>query len=82
MVRSKAAGRNTGAPPVKSMGRMPISHLMAGMAMRRRQRFMNATKRSAVSTGQLKAFLLLHLRPIHLLVLQGPSVNPEGDIET
>jgi len=43
---------------------------------------MNATKRSAVSTGQLKAFLLLHLRPIHLLVLQGPSVNPEGDIET
>ncbi len=30
-------------------------------------------KSSGVSTGQLNAFLHLHLRPINLVVYQGPS---------
>ena len=30
-------------------------------------------KRSAVSTGQLRRLLALHIRPIDLVVFQGPS---------
>ena len=30
-------------------------------------------KSSGVSTGELNAFLRLHLRPINLVVYQGPS---------
>jgi hypothetical protein len=34
-------------------------------------------KSSAISTGLLRAFLPLHVRPINLVVFQGPLV-PEG----
>src|SRR5258708_19227775 len=34
-----------------------------------------------MSTGQLKGLLLLHLRPINLVVYQGPyPVNPVGNL--
>ena len=33
----------------------------------------NAVKRSAVSTGQLRRLLTLHIRPIDLVVFQEPS---------
>src|SRR5258708_16797310 len=34
-----------------------------------------------MSTGQLKGLLLFHLRPINLVVYQGPyPVNPVGDL--
>src|SRR5437016_14586056 len=42
-----------------------------------RQRWIDVVKRLAVSTGQLKAFLLVHLRPINVVVFDGPSI-PEG----
>lgn len=37
------------------------------------QPLINVVKRSAVSTGQLNTSPCLHLPPIDLLVLQGPS---------
>ena len=49
-------------------------------ACRFRQRFMNAAKRSAVSTGQLSASLPLHFRPINHLVLMG-SLSARGGME-
>ncbi len=36
------------------------------------QKEVNAVKRSAVSTGRLRASLLVHLRPIDLVVFQEP----------
>ena len=36
------------------------------------QKEVNAVKRSAVSTGRLRALLLVHLRPIDLVVFQEP----------
>ena len=40
----------------------------------------NAVKRSAVSTGRLKALLLAHLRPIDLVIFQEPSHQSAGDL--
>src|SRR5262245_66674137 len=38
----------------------------------------NAVKRLAVSTGQLRRLLALHLRPIDLVVFQEPSLQRSG----
>jgi hypothetical protein len=40
----------------------------------------NAVKRLAVSTGQLRPLLALHTRPIDLVVYQEPSVLRHGDL--
>ena len=40
----------------------------------------NAVKRSAVSTGQLKQLPALHTRPIDLVVFQEPSSLRTGDL--
>ena len=40
----------------------------------------NAVKRLAVSTGQLKPLLVLHTRPIDLVVFQEPSHLRAGDL--
>ena len=39
------------------------------------QKRVNAVKRLAVSTGPLRALLLVHIRPIDLVVFQEPSPN-------
>jgi hypothetical protein len=39
------------------------------------QSSIDMVKSSSVSTGKLNAFLHLHLRPIDLVVYQGPSVT-------
>ena len=39
------------------------------------QTFINAIKRSAISTGKLKTLLSLHTQPIHLVVYQGPAAQ-------
>ena len=54
----------------------------ARMGRSGQQQLMNAVKRSAIRTGQLKTFLSVHLRPIDVVVFHGPSVRPEADIET
>jgi hypothetical protein len=38
---------------------------------------MNAAKPLAISTGQLRASRPLHIRPIYLVVFQGPSISEE-----
>jgi hypothetical protein len=38
------------------------------------QPLIDMVKSSGISTGKLKRFLALHLRPIDLVVYQGPSV--------
>ena len=40
----------------------------------------NAVKRLAVSTGQLRRLLALHTRPIDLVVFQEPSHRSAGDL--
>ena len=40
----------------------------------------NAVKRLAVSTGQLKLLPALHTRPIDLVVFQEPSLQVAGDL--
>ena len=40
----------------------------------------NAAKRSAVSTGQLRRLPALHLRPIDLVVFQEPLSRRTGDL--
>jgi hypothetical protein len=44
------------------------------------ERGINAAKRSAVSTGQLRRSPALHTRPIDLVVFQEPSRLPAGDL--
>ena len=40
----------------------------------------NAAKRSAVSTGQLRRLPAVHFRPIDLVVFQEPSSRRTGDL--
>jgi hypothetical protein len=47
---------------------------------RRTEQRINAVKRLAVSTGQLRRLPALHLRPIDLVVFQEPSFRRTGDL--
>ena len=47
---------------------------------RRTEKRINAVKRSAVSTGQLRRLPVLHTRPIYLVVFQEPSPRRAGDL--
>ena len=44
------------------------------------QKRVNAVKRLAVSTGPLKVLLLVHIRPIDLVVFEEPSLVIAGDL--
>jgi hypothetical protein len=46
----------------------------------RTEQRINAVKRSAVSTGQLRRLPALHTRPIDLVVFQEPSHRSAGDL--
>jgi hypothetical protein len=56
---------------------MVVTRVVSGASVRRLrstdEKRINAVKRSAVSTGQLRPLLVLHTRPIDLVVFQEPS---------
>ena len=51
-----------------------------GTGARPSEQRINAAKRLAVSTGQLRPLLALHLRPIDLVVFQEPTSRRNGDL--
>src|SRR5687767_12412184 len=60
----------------KGSGRSQSLHCLAGgrgASPWPAEKRINAVKRSAVSTGPLRALLLVHFRPIDLVVFQEPA---------
>src|SRR5947208_1520056 len=65
MLESRLTVRPSPHPALSPKGR--------GDARERTEKRMNAVKRSAVSTGQLRRLPALHTRPIDLVVFQEPA---------
>ena len=57
-----------------------LSHKGRGSDEGRTEQRINAVKRLAVSTGQLRRLLALHTQPIDLVVFQEPSPRRAGDL--
>src|SRR5262249_53555732 len=79
-------GKSPGTGPGTTAGAVPLCQLVAvrlllhepaRVGRTRTEQGINAVKRSAVSTGQLRPLLALHTRPIDPVVFREPS-PPRG----